>query len=82
MKKLIIIGILAVLGLINVEVSAQCPMCKTALMSNINGGKKGKVGNGINKGILFLLSAPYFLLGTAGFVWYRNNGKKKANARI
>jgi hypothetical protein len=58
------------------SVAAQCPMCKTALKSN--NGKSGKptVGNGINSGILFLLSAPYVLIGTVGFVWYRNRIKK------
>lgn len=54
----------------------QCPMCKTALKSSIDSGK-GTVGNGINKGILFLLTMPYVLAGTAGFVYYQNRKKQK-----
>lgn len=58
--------------------SAQCPMCKAALSSGRGkDGTKGAVGNGINKGILFLLSMPYLLVGTAGTVWYLNRRKKK-----
>lgn len=60
-------------------VSAQCPMCKTALKSNKEGGQKVTVGNGINKGILFLLAMPYVLAGTAGLVFY-NNRRKNRNA--
>jgi hypothetical protein len=51
-------------------------MCKTALKSNAAGGKP-TVGNGINKGILFLLTMPYVLVGTAGVVWYNARRKQK-----
>ena len=64
--------------------SAQCPMCKAALTSNRDHLHKNEkpFGNGINKGILFLLSAPYILIGTAGFVYYKTQKKKKlANGR-
>lgn len=57
--------------------SAQCPMCKTALKSNQEGGKS-TVGNGINQGILFLMAMPYVLVGAAGFAWYKNRQKKNA----
>ena len=71
MKKLLLITVLALfIG----SASAQCPMCKTALKSSQNG--KADVGNGINKGILFLLTAPYVLVGTVGFVWYKNRIRK------
>jgi hypothetical protein len=72
MKKLLItVAIALFLG----TASAQCPMCKTALKSN---GTKSKptVGNGVNSGILYLLTAPYLLVGAVGFVWYRNRNKK------
>ncbi len=65
-------------------VVAQCPMCKAALTSNRDHAHKNEktFGNGINKGILFLLSAPYILIGTAGFVYYKTQKKKKlANGR-
>lgn len=60
---------------------AQCPMCKTALKSNQDGAAgKPTVGNGINSGILFLLSTPYVLLSAAGLVWYNSSRKKKQDA--
>lgn len=67
-----------------VKVDAQCPMCKAALTSNRDHAhtNEKRFGNGINKGILFLLSAPYILIGTAGFVYYKAQKKKKlANGR-
>jgi hypothetical protein len=79
MKKLAILGIILMASLSIVSLSAQCPMCKTALKSNLENKSKSTkpVGGGINKGILFLLSAPYVLAGTAGFLWYKNSRSKK-----
>lgn len=76
-KRVFAIGM--VLFLASHSLSAQCPMCKTALKSNKEAASKSTVGNGINKGILFLLAMPYVLVGTAGLVWY-NNRRKNRNA--
>lgn len=80
MKKFILITVLT-LGLA-FDGYSQCPMCKAALTS----GRKTKasqydrqVGNGINKGILFLMSVPYVLVAGAGFALYKANTKKKRN---
>lgn len=49
---------------------AQCPMCKTAVESNLkNDG--ATAGLGLNDGILYLLAAPYILIGGVIFFWYR-----------
>jgi len=59
---------------------AQCPMCKTALTSGRKTGKQKyerQVGDGINAGILFLMSVPYVLVAGAGFAFYKSNIKKK-----
>ncbi len=59
---------------------SQCPMCKTALTSGRKTGKhryERQVGDGINKGILFLMSVPYVLVAGAGFAIYKSNLKKK-----
>lgn len=82
MKRISIAGIILILSLtVTNFVGAQCPMCKTALTSSRKNEKK-IVGNGINKGILFLLSTPYILVGTAGLVWYKANQKKKKNTNV
>ena len=39
---------------------AQCSMCKAAVESSMN--QKNSVAGGINKGILYLMAVPYFLL--------------------
>lgn len=57
------------------DVFAQCPMCRIAAESNLeNGGSQGK---GLNLGILYMLATPYLLVGTIGFIWWRNRRKKE-----
>ncbi len=53
---------------------AQCPMCKIAAESNLKDG--GKAGKGLNAGILYMLALPYLLVGTIGYVWWRNRRKE------
>jgi hypothetical protein len=79
MKRLVLFVLFHVASALTC-LQAQCPMCKTALTSNrdMNGKSEATVGNGINKGILFLLATPYVLVGTAGFFYYQNFKKKKA----
>lgn len=55
------------------ELSAQCPMCRMSAESNLENG--GTTGRGLNKGILYLLSLPYLLVGALGFIWYKNRRK-------
>lgn len=77
MKKQLFIFLFAILS-VGVA-TAQCPMCKTALMSNRDGKTTTKptVGNGINKAILFLMSMPYVLIGGAGAAYYYKKKKAK-----
>jgi len=37
-----------------------------------NGGSNGK---GLNAGIVYMLTVPYILMGTIGFLWYRERRK-------
>jgi hypothetical protein len=76
-KKLIpVLGLLVFILLIcSTELAAQCPMCKMSAESNMKGG--GTFGNGLNAGIIYMLATPYLLVGTIGFIWWRN--RKKAN---
>lgn len=52
------------------ELPAQCPMCRISAESNLKNG--GKTGRGLNAGILYMLALPYLLVGTIGYVWWRN----------
>ena len=60
---------------ISVEAPAQCPMCRMAVQSNLNNG--GTSGKGLNRGILYMLMMPYLLVGTIGYVWWRNKREEE-----
>ncbi len=61
---------------------SQCAMCRATVESNVGTGKDhnheegSDVGSGLNTGILYLMAAPYVLIGTVGFLWYRSSRKK------
>jgi hypothetical protein len=82
MKRLFATTLLALfLSLHAVPMQAQCPMCKTSLESNRKqAGLNKTYGRGINNGILYLLAAPYLLVGTVGYFWWKNQKAKKARA--
>lgn len=66
---------IALSGVTSTEVQAQCPMCKMAAESNLKDG--GAAGKGLNKGILYMFLTPYLVIGTIGFVWYKNRPKEE-----
>lgn len=53
---------------------AQCAMCRTTLENNVSNGEIG-IAAGINFGIMYLFFAPYILIGTVAYFWYRNSKK-------
>jgi len=59
------------------QVKAQCAQCAATVESNAKGG--GTAANGLNKGILFLLAAPYLAVGIGGFVWYKKYRRKNVS---
>jgi hypothetical protein len=67
MKKIIYISLALVLVffLLPLDVEAQCAMCKASTESAQK--TTGNIGNGLNKGILFLMVIPYILL----FLFFR-----------
>lgn len=75
LKKIIFLLSFIALTSISYNASAQCPMCKAAVESSIKGGQSN-AGKGLNNGILYLLAAPYLLVGALGFLWYRNYRNK------
>lgn len=69
-------GLLVLMILIlPLEAYAQCPMCRIAAESNLKDG--GTAGRGLNTGILYMLAAPYLLVGTIGYIWWKNHKKMK-----
>jgi hypothetical protein len=71
MKKFLFIIMLVFAASVFTPVAAQCPMCKTALESNMKDGEKPK-GTGINKGILYLLAMPFLAFIGIGGAYYYN----------
>lgn len=68
--SILILVLIVLMVLPSMESIAQCPMCRAAAETNLaNGGTEGK---GLNKGILYMLSLPYLLIGTIGYIWWRN----------
>ncbi len=71
MKKKISIAIIVALLLVffNLDMDAQCAMCKL----NAENAAKGNEGfaEGLNNGILYLMGIPYILLFTGGLVFYK-----------
>jgi hypothetical protein len=52
------------------QTDAQCPMCRISAESNLKSG--GTAGKGLNKGILYLFFTPYVVIGTLGYLWWKN----------
>lgn len=55
------------------DVLAQCPMCRLSAETNLENG--GTEGLGLNRGILYMLSLPYLLVATIGYIWWRNRNR-------
>ncbi|MEM9918938.1 MAG: hypothetical protein AAF990_12630 [Bacteroidota bacterium] len=62
------------------SVQAQCPMCRISAEKNLKDG--GTAAKGLNTGILYMLSAPYLIVGTIGFIWYRNRRKEDEEPEV
>jgi hypothetical protein len=74
---------LVVFGLIvisTIPVKAQCAQCAATVETNSKNG--GSAANGLNKGILFLLGAPYLAVAAAGFIWYKKYRRKNVAINI
>ena len=67
---ILILCIVMIMPVIDSEAIAQCPMCRMSAESNLKDG--GTAGKGLNKGILYMLSVPYLLVGGLGFLWWKN----------
>jgi hypothetical protein len=72
MKKLLALAFIVIIMMIFVtpDLLAQCPMCKLSAESNLRDG--GTAGKGLNAGILYMFAMPYLLVGTLGYLWYKN----------
>lgn len=63
-------------ALVNDNAVAQCAMCKGAINEKVT-TSESNLGDGLNKGILYLMSFPYIIFGAIAFFWYRASNSKK-----
>ncbi|RAU83523.1 hypothetical protein [Pontibacter arcticus] len=78
-KFLFTVVVAIILSFTTTEVYSQCAMCRATVESNVGTGSKepeSEVGSGLNTGILYLMTIPYILIGTFGFLWYKYSRKK------
>jgi hypothetical protein len=83
MKSIRRILVLITFGLMTfgaVKVKAQCAACAAQVESNSKSG--AKTTNGLNNGILYLLTAPYLAATAMGFIWYKKYRRKNVNLNV
>ena len=69
-KSLLFVLMMFILLCTGVDAVAQCPMCRAAAETNLAQG--GTEGKGLNTGILYMLSLPYLIVATIGYIWWKN----------
>lgn len=74
LKTIVISFIFTFISFTAIEASAQCAMCTLNAENSVeNGNEQGK---GLNKGILYLLAAPYLAIAGVGLLWYKKYRRK------
>lgn len=79
-KRVLIIVAFGFMIFSYVPVKAQCAMCTTAVESNNKSGSN--TTHGLNKGILYLLGAPYIAVIIVGIVWYKKYRRKNIDLNV
>ena len=74
----LLLGVL--LSLAPSAVSAQCVMCKSQVESARQERDDYDV-SGLNKGIVYMMTVPYILMGAVGYFWYRRTHPKVATKK-
>ena len=52
---------------------AQCAMCRATLETNVSNGSQEQLASTLNFGIMYLFIAPYLLVATVGYIWYKQS---------
>ncbi len=60
---------------------AQCAMCRATLETNVSNGSQEQLASTLNFGIMYLLIAPYLLVATVGYIWYKQSRKTKLDCK-
>ena len=81
MKKTSLVLLLLVLmsGVLPIAARAQCVMCKSQVEA-ARAENDDFSPAGLNKGIVYMMTIPYILMGAIGYAWYRRTHPKQAKA--
>ncbi|MFD1468268.1 hypothetical protein ACFQ48_08535 [Hymenobacter caeli] len=79
-RALAALALVFMLGLAPLVAGAQCVMCKAQVEAAKAENDDYDV-SGLNKGIVYMASVPYLLMGAVGFLWYRRTHPKPAKAK-
>lgn len=77
MKTWIVVIAAAFLVCLGPDVLAQCAMCRATVESTVSNGRS-VIASDLNFGILYLLMAPYLIVATISYLWYRTSKKEHA----
>jgi hypothetical protein len=80
LKLFLVLAVFAVTVSTTYTVKAQCAVCSVNVETNAKNG--GTQANGLNKGIMYLLAAPYIAIGAVGFLWYKKYRRKNVNLNM
>lgn len=77
MKKLLFGLVFALLTLAALApAQAQCVMCKSQVEA-ARAERDDFDPAGLNRGIVYMMTVPYILMGAVGFFWYRRTHPKR-----
>ena len=74
MKKGIVLFVLSVI--FQISTFAQCSMCK-AVVESIKDKNAAEIAEGLNFGILYIMSIPYILMVVIAWVFFRKQISEK-----
>lgn len=83
MKNTILTLVLLVLFggmLLPAGAAAQCVMCKSQVEA-ARAENDDYTPVGLNKGIVYMMTVPYILMGLVGYAWYRRTHPKPKQAK-
>lgn len=82
MKKVIFVLMLVFVVIMagSTDLMAQCAMCKATIKDNVESGQG--IGQGLNKGILYLMSVPYIIGSFIAFFWYKSSKKNSDKQQL
>lgn len=75
MRSWLVWFIIIAFVLVTPDLMAQCAMCRGTVESTVSNGRS-IIASDLNLGILYLLVAPYLIVASIAYLWYRNSKRE------